>query len=270
VLTFSFNPELLCNQNSNKQQQGNNNEAAVCEDCEPLTSTTDPVTVQCVADSDGTALLVEPLTALPGATFTVSNPSSGDGGSGGLLPDKINCNIVDGTGTKIQSNLIDTSGNVQLDLKDCFGMMRLEACDQKSCVETLCYLVDNENTGTVDMAITQVDFTFNGETFNPLSCVEINPLVPNDSASLEPKLDVDICGTEEFCAEVDVEADPPNGNTCRYSEEYKFDVNPSQNQPICRHLSWSRRAHLALRPNWDQHRLSRFRHCLPRRHLLQR
>jgi hypothetical protein len=48
-----------------------------------------------------------------GSSFTVTNPN-------GSLPEILNCSISDGSGDKIQRDVINTSGNVQLD-RDKFG-----------------------------------------------------------------------------------------------------------------------------------------------------
>jgi len=71
------------------------------------------------------------------------------------------------------------------------------------------------------MVITLVDFTFQDDVTSLLP-VSPNPLAPGETIELTPKVDVDICTGEEFCANINVEANPPNGEMCQDDEDYKF------------------------------------------------
>jgi hypothetical protein len=52
-------------------------------------------------------MTVSPMVVRPGEVFTVTNPN-------GSLPEILNCSISDGSGDKIQRDVINTFGNVQL------------------------------------------------------------------------------------------------------------------------------------------------------------
>jgi len=130
-VTFGYSP-AECDPSANDQ-----GDETFCEDCEPLAD--GPVSIFCKNNADGSDLVVEPSTIPVGGTFTVSSPS-------GALPEKIDCIYRDGDGTKIQQVIVDTSGDVNLNLKDTFGSFTLLSCapdgDETSCLETLCYNID--------------------------------------------------------------------------------------------------------------------------------
>lgn len=113
AITFSYQDNTCGGGNGNNQGS-----EAICEDCAPLVFF-DPVTVEC----EGGELRVEPDVVPPGGTFTVSRRN------GGALPQKIDCSFFDIDRTKIQKNIIDTSGDVDLQLQDDFGAFRVESCD---------------------------------------------------------------------------------------------------------------------------------------------
>lgn len=204
-VTFTYN-DRSCDGSANKQ-----GDEAFCEDNVPITFF-DPVTILC-RDGDENSLTVEPTSVAPLGTFTVSVPG------GGALPQKIDCIILDVDGSALQQNIIDTSGTVQLDLKDSFGALTLESCaEDKSCLETLIYDVTLSNVGTVDMEVTVADFFFGGQTTSLLGDLEINPLAPDESTTLQQQFEnIDVCGGFEVTALANVEATPPNGDMCQDS-----------------------------------------------------
>jgi len=212
-VSFSYNP-ATCNPSGNSQGA-----ETFCEDCEPLTE--GPVSVFCKNNADGADLVVTPGLVPVGGTFTVSNP-------GGPLPDKIDCIYRDGGGTKIQQVIIDVSGDINLELTDVFGSFTLISCapdgQEQTCIETLCYDIDIENTGSVEMEITLADFLFNGDTGSLLP-VSPNPLPVGQTINLTPKVDVDVCAGGEIYAEILVAATAPNnGDRCQDNEQYNFIV----------------------------------------------
>ena len=211
TVQFSFQ-DCTCGPTANNQGS-----EASCDDAAPIPFT-EPVTVSCTDEASGSIMNVRPTTVNPGEVFTVTSPG------GGILPDKIECTIENDNGRILQTNVIDTSNDVSLQLKDKFGALQLEACDDFTCIETVCYDIDISNVGTNNMDITVIDFDFNGEVFNLLPQVEVNPLAPGQTTSIEVKRDVDICQAIEYCAEVVIEADPPSNMMCLDDDDYKFNI----------------------------------------------
>jgi len=213
VVAFSYQ-NCDCDETANGQ-----GDAAFCEDFSPPVEM--PVRVECVG-TDGTTMSVSPAIVPPGGIFAVTT----DGG--GTLPPGIDCSIfVDETNTLLQQVVIDTSGTVDLQLGDKFGALQLESCNDLTCKELLCYSIAIANVGDVPMDVTVIDFTLNDMTASFLDNLEGNPTVPVDeTVTVEEKIVVDICQGQEYCASVNVEANPPNGEICQDEDEIKFDVNP--------------------------------------------
>jgi hypothetical protein len=163
-------------------------------------------------------MVVEPSTIEPGQSFTVSSPDNG------ALPEKIECTLLDGQ-TPVQINVIDTSGNVDLQLGDRFGALQLETCDDITCREVVCYVIEIQNVGTVSLDISKVEFTLEDETANLLEQVEDSSLDPGQFTSLEPCVEIGICGGNEYSAFVDVEASPPRGDLCQANDEFSFQIS---------------------------------------------
>ena len=174
----------------------------------------EPVSIECRSLS-GDSLTVDPQSVQPGGALLVSSLNE--------LPDKILCIIYDGEGSQLQSNQIDTSGKVRLDLGDTFGALRLDGCQREreslSCLESLAYQVDLVNIGIVNMTTTRVSFLFNGQSFDLLEEIRQNPLMAGQSTTLVPSLEINVCDTNELLAEVSVQADPPSGSPCGDNEQ---------------------------------------------------
>ena len=160
-------------------------------------------------------LNVDPTTVDPGEIFTVTNPD-------GPIPTKIECVIEDGGGSRLQTNVFGLFGSVLLHLKDKFGALQVESCDDRTCIDVVRYDVTLSNIGPDDIDITAVNFDLNGEVEDLLPRVQPNPLAPSQSSSIEVKRNVDICLTVEYCAEVTVDADSPSTTMCQDDENYKF------------------------------------------------
>jgi hypothetical protein len=212
-LTFGLNGQ------SCSSSQNNQGSEFYCEDFAPITA--QPITIQC-RGVDGSSLVTEPNPVSQGAIFTVKTQT------GDILPEKVDCALFGNDSTLLQQVVFDTSGNVNLDLGDSFGSLLLVTCapnDQElSCLASLQFKITIDNIGPVDMALTAVDISFNGETGSFLDRVGTNPLPIGQSVLLEPQIDVDICYGAEFSTKIYVEASPPNGNICIDSADYIFEV----------------------------------------------
>ena len=219
-LTFSYR-NCLCPASVNAQPNPNANGESICVDGALLVEA--PVFVECAGPA-GVNMAIEPARVQPAGFFTITNPIAR------LLPPKLYCDIFDPeTGTKLQTNIIDTSGTTRLDLEDKYGAMQLEGCNDQSCYETLCYNVDIVNIGENCMDLTLAEFIFNDQTTDLLPLLPVTSLCPEESASIQQKGDVNTCITGQFCAEVQVQADPPDPNApmCMDSDILKF-IIPNQ------------------------------------------
>jgi hypothetical protein len=211
IVVFSYqNCDCDCGSNG----QG---DESVCVDQAPLVE--DPVTILCVSGA-GERMLLEPSTVNPGGSFSVQ----ADNGS--TLPQKIDCSISAPDGTKLQQNVIDTSGDVALEIGDKFGAMHLEGCNELQCKVRLVYSIEISNIGDVPMTVDVAQFQFNDNFKNVLDEVGPNPLEPGATSSIEESIEVNVCNGEEHSAKVDIRASPPDGERCDGSREYNFGVQP--------------------------------------------
>lgn len=81
------------------------------------------------------------------------------------------------TQSKIQRNcIINTSDSLRLALRDHFGAFTLVTCGEKNCLATSMYDALSTNVGTVDMDITVLDFSVNGQPFSMLSDLPVSTL----------------------------------------------------------------------------------------------
>jgi hypothetical protein len=230
MLQFRLNAGRKCAMSGNSQD-------AFCLDCANITSS-ETFLVLCKNAVTGENLLVQPTTVQQGEIFTVTpNVTSG------VLPDRIDCIYVDEKKKKIQQNIINTSGNMPLNLKDKFGAFTLLSCDLgappggsavKTCLDTLSFVVDVSNVGPVELEIAQLDITFaDGTTTTLLGDLESPTINPGDSSALEILLFVDLCSDTKICAAVDVKAVPTNGNPnmCQDYDEYCLQTFPIPPNP---------------------------------------
>jgi len=216
AVTFSYTP-ATCAESVNSQL------GDCCIDFQPFTAE-GVVTVSCV-DGSGAPVSVNPANVVPGETTTVTNPA------GGALPASITCNIVDSVTGTIQQTCVDTSGTVPLGLKDSFGALTVESCDDLSCSEEICVTYNFDNVGSDEMTITVADRYFNGEQTDLLPFVSVNPLPAGQSTSIEEKTIIDVCAPTEYCIDLEAEADSPDGIVCQDEDSYKFTIGPKPPTP---------------------------------------
>lgn len=209
-VSFSYTGEE-CSTSRNSQSG-----KSVCQDFAPMPDS--PVTVQCrPGNRTMGSLIVEPAEVPVGGTFTVSDSNGND------LPVAIDCGLFGPDDNLVQELIIDTSGDVTLNLGNTFGALILLSCSEdKSCFKTLTYTVDINNIGFVSMNINEADFTFDNETTSLLQFIDDESILTGQSVSVELPVEVNICAGEQITAETFVQANPPNGDQCSDSQQYIF------------------------------------------------
>jgi hypothetical protein len=211
IITFSYQ-SCECDESQNEQEG-----IAACEDCGPFS--TNNVIIMCQG-GDGVGMTVNPMVVQPGGPFTVTNPN------GSPLPEILDCSIFASSGDKIQRDIINTSGNVTLELKDKFGAFTVESCDELNCFEEIIYEYDISNVGTNFMNITRVEVTTNGVTVSFLDQVLVNPLGPGETTTITENRTINICEQVDYLVELEVDADSPDGGSCLSNSTYMFRTNP--------------------------------------------
>jgi hypothetical protein len=139
----------------------------------------------------------------------------------GALPEEMTCSIFSTTGDLLQSFMINTSGQVDLFLKEKFGSFELVSCDDLDCVPEVTYTYTVFNTGTVPVTVTTFEREQNGEKEDLLP--EINPIIEAGSTATASETEmIDLCMDGEYLTTVLVEAFPPTGLVCPSEAEYFF------------------------------------------------
>jgi len=213
VLKFQFVPSS-CEDSRNDQDF-----VFTCVDVTPILPE-ELVLVFCAGDDDK-LLNVQPMAINPLGTFVVTDNTGG-------LPNGIECNVMSGSGETLQQVFLDTSGDVPLSLYDTFGSLRVESCNDLTCIQELCYNYTISNAGSAQMEITVVDYNFNGVVEDLLDLVPANknPLLPGESTTFTEKFTINVCSEGNFTTAIDVQANPPNGEMCQEQTDYSVVVVP--------------------------------------------
>eukprot|EP00977_Amphora_coffeiformis_P030378 scaffold46582_cov214-Amphora_coffeaeformis.AAC.2 len=187
VVSFTYLP-APCTESDNNQGP----EASCTDFVSPIPDGT--VTVSCVDVSAMVGLETTPSIVSPGDEFVVSTTTTDV-----TLPDKISCTIGEGT-TVYQTNVIDVSGEVRLELKDTFGTLQLQSCDDDDCVEEVIITYTVTNIGPVDMNVTSVlgqvinnDTVSNDEIVELVEFVNPNPVPVGQIATTKYRTKIDFC-----------------------------------------------------------------------------
>jgi hypothetical protein len=225
AVTFGYSGNA-CNRTGNTQGQ-----EAFCQDIAAI-NLSQTATVLCRdAEVLATGLVVEPPMIPIGGVFTVSAPN-------GSLPDKVDCILLDSAENQIQQVGIDTSGDVSLKLRDEFGAFTLLGCGEsgmpgaQSCLDTLTYNIKISNVGSVELDVTAAEIISDTDmTISLLSGVDTT-LSPGENIIIQSRQLIDLCTGEEYCAEVNVAAEPQNGGMCQDTDQYCFQISPLPPTPV--------------------------------------
>lgn len=207
--------------------ESSNAQGLFCEDSgEPFTSEHENVHVVCKHHTDGSSLTVSPSTVTPGESFAVS-PLQGESS----LPDQIECILIDSVGNKVQQVTIDTSGKIELHLKNTFGSLEVNGCDNVSCLEEISYTYTFQNVGTTDADIILANRDLNGGIFSLIHFLPRNPLAPGTTTSVTKKKMIDVCKGEEYTVKLNADGATNTGKRCEANDELRFEIPGLMNKP---------------------------------------
>ena len=195
TLSFRYWPKV-CEADSN--QQGNN---ALCETFGAFNPFT-RANILCLQGNQ--VAKVEPSSVLMGDFFDISSQI------GGVLSGSVSCVFVTSSGARMQAVTINTSGNLELNLRDSFGSMRVEGCGDKRCFETLSYVANLRNIGTTSAEVTELELAIGPTTETMLISSPIPPGASSTSAEVIRRLDICAPGFMFSRATVTAKALPVN------------------------------------------------------------
>jgi hypothetical protein len=185
---------------------------SACQDEISLPQEDDTVRVTC--SNDGSNDILYSGTAVQGDEIVISG--------GTALPESITCSILSTDGDLFQTVSIDTSGQVDLYLKDKFGSLELQACDAQDCITDVTYTYFIFNTGPVPIDVTKFERIREGESANLLPSLIPTEIAPGSTGTGSETEPLDLCADAEYFTEVFVEAFPPTGLICPAKAEYFF------------------------------------------------
>jgi hypothetical protein len=194
----------------------------VCEESGGALPVEGLVRVSCSDESDGSVIVTKDV--LIGGFIDVENMIAGE-----LLPEVLVCTVSVINGNEFQSLTINTSGNVDLFLKDRYGALELEACEvndqTQDCITQVIYSYILSNTGEIDMDITLLERTRNNITSNLLGSIPDPELSPGDTTTVIEFEQLDLCVDGAYVTRVRVEADPPDGFPCFDEDTFEFIID---------------------------------------------
>eukprot|EP00977_Amphora_coffeiformis_P022105 scaffold10470_cov190-Amphora_coffeaeformis.AAC.4 len=212
TMTFTYDSSSTCDDSRNQQGMGQ----VICEDSGDLEEV---VIITCInMANDLTVFGPQPVGT--GEAFTVDGPTRN-------LPPVIYCTLSDQNGNILQSNTIDTSVNQPVYLKEQYGALQVEGCDDQQCLQELGFTYTISNGGSHSLNVVDVTRLFNGEQSSSLlGDLSDNPLGLGESATIEETVGLDICQTVTLTTSVDVDAQPDDGPECDGRSEYTIDLAP--------------------------------------------
>ena len=233
----SFPPETKCAQGAPLGAITLSYMGGICDDssnqqgdmtgCEDFSSPNDFVEILCFDfEERSKEMNVNPKFVTRGQRFTVTDPTSGSS-----LPSKLGCSVFtdDLANELVQGIIFDTSGNVELDLKDRFGSLGVEACGQITCFQELLYSVRVNNAGDKAVEINDLELDIQsavaGSETNDLKSRLNNGSVGAGSFEVvEYGKEYDVCTETSYSAEVVIEAEPEgdDGGICVDQDSYAF------------------------------------------------
>ena len=194
-----------CARDANQQES-----KSVCEDSAPINPSAS-VKIVCVdADAPTIAMDVEPSVVPPGGIVVITNANVGP------LPTTVSCVIANSnTNVVLQAVKFDTSGKVELDLKDRYGALEVEGCDDLQCRENFIYktIVTNNGLRTAQINELSMKLAFEDDPIDLLTRFTPRALPPNTAKGAEDiRRVVDLCTETDLSSTVSVVAVPQGNN----------------------------------------------------------
>jgi hypothetical protein len=174
---------------------------------------------------DGTTILTD-ITVNPSDTFVV------EGAGGGPLPDILICEARSTSdGSVLQTMTINTSGEKNLQLTDCFGSIQLLSCDDNDCLEKVTYTYTFANVGPGPMNLTVAERERGGDVLDFMPQIPDTVLQPGETTTTTGMEVINICEPATYKTTASAEADPPTGLPCFDTDMYEFTTLPIDTPP---------------------------------------
>jgi hypothetical protein len=234
VLQFSYDNSMLCN--TSRHSQGAD---ADCIDHGPTQRGDAPVQVKCYPYipvgpnctcclAEQTELAVSPVIVRTGQLITVSHAQTTSDGRRRSLPHKIKCTMstpaVDAV--DLQTIIVDVSGRVGLNLGDRFGVLQVQTCGNRTCLEQILYTVELRNVGRDPLVLVDASIEIvPGAGFDiPLS----DPLNADGVTVSQQEVTISTCSglAYNMWATVQARSTMDAAETCQHGDSLSFAIDP--------------------------------------------
>lgn len=221
TLTMSYRPDATCEGRVNAQKFD------LCWDLrtEDGASMPEAVDVECV---NTMAFPRRPLPIAPSATgivagqaFDVDVPMDQE------LPYSLECTLSDSiTGVVVQRTIIGMGSSLDgpVQLKNTFGSLQIEGCDNVQCLQHVDLEYAVQNDGASDMWIDSLQRKFDGDDQKEeiKHLLTTNPLASGDTDLVRETTVLDLCQGVDLQVHVNLDGSPDNGPPCAQSASYSF------------------------------------------------
>ena len=201
-------------------QTMNTQNGDTCEDFHDGPATSGDCRVRCDDGHDN--VLYDTIVSV-GDEFEVA------GNNGGALPETLSCSVTDTDGGRVfQTVTLNTGGDADLYLKDKYGSLQLEACDDQDCTVPINYYHDITNNGETVITVIALEVVRDGNAEDLLSLVLDNNLSPGESTTVEEPDVLDVCVDQTVITISTVEGQSPGG---AIQDSDVYDLTVSGNTP---------------------------------------
>lgn len=184
-----------------------------CQDTGGGPSEDDDVQIQCKGQ-DGKDVFAGVVAV--GAQITFGQKSD--------IPDEIECIVMDNEGNTLQTFNVRTTDEDELYLKDIFGSLQLESCDNQECRVDAVYVYTIVNDGNTQLEIVSVDRSRNGATDSVTDLANNVNLRPGESTSANEAGVIDICMHASIVTLLEAAGKSPSGSPVSANDIYVVDV----------------------------------------------
>jgi len=205
-------------------QSMNTQSGATCEDFNGGPPTSGEGRIQC---DDGKGSTLYEGTVAMGSEFTVV-------GKNRQLPETLVCVMEDNNGSVLQTLTLNTGGNEDLYLKDKFGSLQVEACDDLDCTVDIVYEYKVTNTGPTALTVTMLDRDRGGETVSLVNKINDPDLSPGEFTTVPEDDVVDVCVNGIYVTTAETAGSSASGGAASDDDEYDFGISGASSRPTSR------------------------------------
>ena len=197
--------------------------SGTCDDSNGGPPTRGESVIKCEDDNGGRTLFEDTVSV--GSEFSVE-------GRNGKLPETLSCTVTDEDGKELQTVTMKTGGREDLYLKDKFGSLQVEACDDQDCTVDIVYDYVVTNSGPIDLTVTSLEIDRAGESEDLIDEIDDTKLSPGESTTVSENDVVDVCVDGDYLTTgVSLGSAAGGGSDVSDEDVYTFEISGSSSRP---------------------------------------